>query len=287
MVKFFLYKLGEFVVNGLPLPLSYAFAVFICNLQCLFSFRDRMAVRHNLQVILPDAKNLAYMTWEVFRNFGKYLVEFFCMAKRFDMAFIKENVKINNIEVIERVLKKGKGCILLTAHIGNWEFGAIIISMLGYPLVAVALPHKERPVNDLFNAQRESKGITVVPPNLAVRKCIETLRSNKTIALVADRDFTQSGEVMDFLGKKALIPKGAALFALKTGASIVPCFLTRNPDDSFTLALEEPIVPPFVTDEDIKESALLAVMKQYVEVIERKIREFPTQWLMFREFWIQ
>ena len=159
------------------------------------------------------------------------------------------------------------------------------MSVLGYPLMAVALPHKERPVNDLFNHQREVKGITVVPSNVAVRKCIDTLRNNKLVALVADRDFTLHGEVLDFLGRKAFIPKGAALFSIKTGAPIVPCFMTRNPDDTFVLSLEQPIVPPLEIKETIAQDALIKVMRQYTDVIENKIRQFPTQWLMFREFW--
>ena len=287
MFKFYLYKLGQFIVTRLPLSLAYQFATFLSDLQYLFSFRDRRAVCNNLKIIVPSQQNLSAMTREVFRNFGQYLVEFFCMAKKFDMNFVKEKVKVCNIDILKKVLEQGKGGIILSAHIGNWEFGGILLSMLGYPLMIIALPHKERPVNDLFNHQRESRGITVVPPHTAIRRCLETLRSNKLVAIAADRDFTQSGVVMDFLGRKALIPKGAALFALKTGAPIVPCFLIRNPDNSFTLSLEEPIVPPLETDEYIKESILSTLMKQYTKVIEEKIRQFPTQWLMFREFWIK
>lgn len=287
MVKYILYKVGEFIVTRLPLSMAYGFAIFFCDLQYLFSFRDRMAVYNNLVAIMPDEKNLHKKTREVFQNFGKYLVEFFCMTKKFDADFVRKNVKVVNQEVLKQVLDRGKGGIIVTAHIGNWEFGAILLCMLGYPIVAVALPHKERPVNDLFNEQREAKGITIVPPHLAIRKGMETIRNNKFFALVADRDFTQSGEVLDFLGKRALIPKGAALFSLKTGAPIVPCFLTRNADNTFTFDFKDPIIPPTQVDEDVKESALLAVMQQYTAVIEQKIREFPTQWLMFRQFWIQ
>ena len=227
------------------------------------------------------------MTREVFRNFGRYLVEFFCMAKKFDMNFVKEKVKICNIDILKRVLKRGKGAIILTAHIGNWEFGASILCMLGYPLMVIALPHKERPVNDLFNHQRQSMGVAIIPIHTAIRRCLEALKSNKLVAVAADRDFTQSGEVLDFLGRKAMIPKGAALFTIKTGAPIVPCFLVRNQDNSFSLLFEEAIDPPFESEEYIEDSSLITMMQQYTKVIEEKIRQFPTQWLMFRPFWVK
>jgi len=151
----------------------------------------------------------------------------------------------------------------------------------------IALPHKERPVNDLFNAQRERWRINVVPSNLAVRKCLETLRNNRCVALVADRDFSAHGERMDFLGRQMLIPKGAAIFSAKTAAPILPVFMIREPDDSYTLSVEEPIFPPQPASETVDKDIALGIMSRYKEVIEKKIRKYPTQWLMFREFWTQ
>ena len=165
------------------------------------------------------------------------------------------------------------------------------MGFLGYPLLVIALPHKERPVNDLFNAQRKAWELTVVPSNLAVRKCMERLRANGCIALAADRDFTANGEILDFFGKKTLIPKGAAVFSLKTGVPIIPVFLIRDSDNQHTLTVEEPIYPPHSAEAENKETLdpelYIPLMKQYAKVIEQKIREYPTQWLMFREFWIK
>lgn len=201
--------------------------------------------------------------------------------------FIARRVKIENIDRITRALEKGKGAIIMTAHIGNWELGAVLLNMLGYPLMAVTLPHKERPVNDLFNHQREVHGITVVATHNAIRKCMEQLKSNKIIAIVGDRDFTvKGGELIDFLGSKALIPKGAAIFSKKTGAPIIPTFLIREPDGTFRLSILEPMFPPKEADEEglPEEEAIRRIMRRYLAVIEDQIRRYPTQWLLFREF---
>jgi KDO2-lipid IV(A) lauroyltransferase len=160
------------------------------------------------------------------------------------------------------------------------------MSMLGHPMMAVALPHKERPVNDLFNKQRESRGIRVVPTSVAVRRSIETLRSNKIVALVADRDFGQHGMVLPFLGKKAMIPKGPAILSLKTGAPIVTCFMIREKGDHFTLIIEEPVFPDKQYHGTIDDQILKRMIQSYLGVIEEKIRQFPSQWLMFRKFWV-
>ncbi len=287
MLRFYIYKFGQFCVHHLPLFLAYRIANILSDLHYYFSFRDRRFVKNNLKIILQSQENIPFLAREVFRNFGKYLVDFFRMQKTLDGNYIKQFVKIKNIERFEEALRKKKGAIMLTAHIGNWELGAAVLSLLGYPVVAVVLPHKERPVNDLFNDQRQTWGITIVSSNGALRKCLESLKEGKLVALVADRDFTSSGLEMDFLNKKALIPKGAAVFCAKTGAPIIPIFFIRNGDDSFTLEFEELIYSPEIQEDTVSEEVLLAIMKKYTAVIENKIRQYPTQWLMFREFWIK
>src|SRR6266850_721319 len=119
MFKYFIYKFGQFWVNVLPLKLSYRVAMFMSDCQYYFSFRDRRAVRNNLRIIAPHGSNITKLTKEVFRNFGKYLVDFFSMALKLDEHFVIENVKIKNLEILDRVLQNGKGGILITGHIGN------------------------------------------------------------------------------------------------------------------------------------------------------------------------
>jgi KDO2-lipid IV(A) lauroyltransferase len=154
---------------------------------------------------------------------------------------------------------------------------------LGYPLIAVALPHKERSINNLFNGQRESQGMTIVANNVAFRECIKGLRENRLVALLGDRDFNSAGEILDFFGKKTRIPKGPAAFSLKTGAAIVPAFLTRDQGDHFTLTFEKPIFPP----EHVDDATLHQMMQQYIKIVEEAVRRHPTQWYMFQRFWIE
>ena len=284
MFKYCLYKFGLFLLKRLPAPLSCQFGLFISDLQYVCSFRDRRAVTNNLRKICPPGTDVSPLAREVFRNFGRYLIEFFQMNEMVDDRFIKKKVTLQGIKNLDDVLARGKGGIMITAHLGNWELGAVLLSVMGYSVMAVALPHKERPVNDLFNAQREAKGVTVVPTNGAMIQCIEQLRNNGLVALVADRDFSPNGIRMEFLGCQTLIPKGTAIFSLKTGAPIVPIFLIRNADGTFHLVCDEPIYPPLKTADILREDMLSGLIRRYLSAIEEKIRAYPSQWLMFREF---
>jgi lauroyl/myristoyl acyltransferase len=290
MARFLLYKAGQFIVNILPLRWAYGFAQIFSDLQYAFSVEDRRNVRSNIKIILKQDQIDERLVRDVFRNFGRYLVDFFRMVRYLNQDYIKKNIKDegNGLEHIREVLKRGKGAVIITAHIGNWELGGVLLAKFGIPILAVALPHKHKWVNGLFNAQREQSGMPVVPPSIAVRRCLEKLRANEAIALVADRDFGPHGLEMDFLGRRTLLPKGPAVLALKTGAGIVPTFLIRTSTGKFTMSFAKPVYPPFVDDQTVVgDEVLRGIINQYIPVIEDKIRQHPSQWLMFREFWVK
>jgi len=288
MFKYWVYKFGQFCVTHFPLALSYKLAEMLSDIHYYFSFRDRRAVKENLRIVTGFSdQRLHVMAREVFRNFGRYLVEFFRMARCLDDRFIQDNVRLENVEYIPTALKAGRGVILLTAHIGNWEMGGVVLSRLGYSSLAIALPHKERPVNNLFNQQREVQGLKVVSLQLSIRKCLEALNQNECVAVLADRNFTSNGEILEFLGRRVSFPKGPAMFSLRTGAPIVPVFFIRCAGDKFVLKVKEPIVPPVADQEQPEPEKLMELMKTYTKVIEQEIRQYPTQWLMFRKFWVE
>ncbi|MEI6438178.1 MAG: lysophospholipid acyltransferase family protein [Candidatus Omnitrophota bacterium] len=286
MFQYFLYKLVIFIIHALGRRRAYGFARFCSDMHFYSAPKDRQSVINNLQYILKTKENISGKAREVFRNFGTYLVDFFFMYKMVDDRFVKDRVRVDGYEHLTSALARGKGVVILAAHIGNWEMGAAVMNKLGHPLTAIALPHKDRKVNELFNRQRTNHGVTVVPTNIAVRGCILALRQNKCVAVLGDRDFGSFGEPLLFLGRPTLIPKGAAFFAQRTGAAIVPSFFVPVGDDRYILSFEEAILSSEVPAEQPRE-AELRLMKQCAAVIERKVRENPLQWLMFREFGIE
>lgn len=285
MSEYLLYRIGRSIAFHTPLKLGYKIAAFISDLRLLFAAEDRRIARENLKVIFPQKteREIHRVRIRMFRNFAKYLVDFFRFEK-LDPDFIKKNIRIENIRYFDEAIGKGKGVIALTAHIGNWELGGVVIALLGYPFWAVALPHKDKRVDDFFNSQRESKGVHVIPLGKAVRSCLKVLEENKMVALAGDRDFTETGIVFDFFGRDAFFPEGPAAFSLKTGATIVPGFMLRNHDDTFTLRIEKPI--DYAPSGD-KEKDLREIISRYIVIFEDYIRKYPDQWYMFRRFWIQ
>ncbi len=273
-----------FLCHVLPARFLYWIALRIADINYLCDPRGRNAVKANLRHILPGASEdrITYETRWVFRNFGKYLTEFF-RFRSFDDAFFSKHVAIRGQEHVEDALKKGKGCICLSAHLSNWELGAASLHMIGrYPVHVVAAMHRYGRVNDLFNRERESVGVNVIDVETAPRHVMRALRRNEVICILGDRDPTEQGVIVDFFGRPCRFPKGPARFAIATGAPIVPGFALRRTNDSFTIVFAPPIPMP---EQGTKEEKVLAVTQAYARVIEEAIRWHPEEWTVFYGVW--
>jgi lauroyl/myristoyl acyltransferase len=90
---------------------------------------------------------------------------------------------------------------------------------------------------------------------------------------------------MDFLGRKTMVPKGAAFFSLKTGVPIIPIFFLRRDDGHFEISIHPPIDPPHVPHGKVTDEAARECIQKYLTIIEDEVKKNSSQWLLFREFW--
>ena len=237
------YQAGQWLATHLPRRAAYGIASGLAAAQYRLMRADRQAVERNLDVVLgPQHPRRDETARAVFRNFAKYLVDFFRFAD-VDEAFIRRHVTVVGREHLDAVLRQGRGAILVSAHLGNYELGAVVAALLGYPVNTVVLTHQDPRIDALFTRQRAMRRVRPIAVGMALRQGFTALRRNELLGVLADRDFFNHGIRLSFLGREMSIPQGPALFSLRTGASIVPTFLTREPGDRFQLAFEAPIEP--------------------------------------------
>lgn len=277
--------MGEFLALRLPVALSYRIAALLSRVKYIFSPSERREMIENLRCVLPHNSNKELKEYGkgILANFSLYLVDFF-RFKKIDLKYIKEHVKVVGENHLDDALAKGKGVILLTAHLGNWELGGAVIGVLGYPMNVLALDHKNKLVNDFFVNQRRMKGERIISIHFAIRRSIAALANNEFIAILGDKDFTNTGVVTKFFDKDSLMPKGPAVLSLKTGAVIIPGFLIRIKGEKSMLFFERPVEysPTGDFDKDILKLTELCTGR-----IEEVIKRYPTQWYCFRRFWLK
>lgn len=284
-MKYYWLKLAELLARLFPRRMSYGLARRIGDLYIVFDRRGRESVISNLKQIQASSgvalssRALHSLARENFLNFAKYLVDFFKFL-RLDPQRMDRIVHFGNVPaVLDDLLHHGKGIIVVSAHLGNWELGAAALAALGYKFNAVALWMPNKKLNDLYQYYRSSRSINPIPFGRAARECIAALRENEIVAVVGDRDFTASVHTVEFFGRPARLPDGPAKLALATGAPVLPIFMIRRPDDTFAYIIDEPIWA------DKNRHNVDDVMRQIAMALERVIRQHSEQWFLFHNLW--
>jgi len=280
------YLIGFFLARVLPLKLCYGFAGFVARIFFTFAKEGKRELKNNLKIVLGEEttdKELDSRALAVFKNFAKYLSDFFKFYK-FSESELSKKIKIEGNENIDEGLLDGKGLLVLTLHLGNWELGGAVVGSLKYPISAIVLEHANKRVNDFFIRQRDLNGLRSIPIGARIKECFKALKRNEIVAIVGDKDYTSDGLKVKFFEKDAYMPKGPAVISLRTGAPIVFCVLVREEDGSYVMRFDKPIRfnPTGSYDKDER-----ALMGEYLRKFEHYIKKYPDQWYAFRRIWVQ
>lgn len=281
---YYLFILGKVFCLIFPRDFCYFIAKILARGHFYCSKKDRDAAIYNLSAIIKDETEQYRVARNSFVNFAYYLVDFFRYAK-LNKAFIEKYVKVSGQEYLDECVSKNKGVVALTGHLGNYEMGGVVTAVIGYPIYAVALPHKDKRTDAFFNRQRERLGLRVIPTGAAVKKCFALLKSGKMVVFLSDRDFSGGGVKSKMFSKYVNIPRGAFFFALKTGACIIPCFFIREKKKFYRLIFEKSISYNYDSPDMAGEEE--RVIKEYICVMEKYIRMYPEQWYMFQKYWAE
>ncbi len=246
--------------------------------------RGRENVRQNLLHVFGheiEKWKVERMAFETFQNFALFMYEFL-LTRRLNSRTQPSMAQPVGFEKVEKALEKGKGAIMITGHIGNWEWGAAMLTYLGHPATVIANRFKNEYITKFYYDRRVQQQMEVAFLDEAVRKTLRKVRSNGCVAILSDRDYTGQGMEIEFFGMKAKIPTGALLLALRSGAALIPAFSVRVAPCQYNVIFDDPIP---LTSKGYKEEEMREDMKKWVAVLERYVRKYPTQWYRFGPFW--
>jgi Kdo2-lipid IVA lauroyltransferase/acyltransferase len=282
-----LYKIisGFFATIGLiPREAAIRFAGFLGRVWFVVDKRHRDVALQNLTHVFGAEKNTAEirkMARQIFCNLILILFEIAWFMRLKDKDFPK-HFHVHGLHYLKAAHKKGKGVLVLTGHMGNWELMCMAAAMLGYPLSAIYRPLDFKPLDRFFINLRGRYGTTLYPKKNAMRPILQGLKKGELIGILLDQNTNeQSGVFVDFFNRQACTNKGLALISLRMQAPVVPLFLLRE-QDGFRVEFgpEVPVVRTGDKDKDIKINT-----RQYNRVIEDVIRRYPDQWFWLHRRW--
>jgi KDO2-lipid IV(A) lauroyltransferase len=141
---------------------------------------------------------------------------------------------------------------------------------------------KDKRLNELLWKYRNAHGAIAIERGKETFRLIKVLKSGGSVALLIDQDTRVQTVFVDFFGIPAATPVGATVFALKTGAAIVPTYVYLG-DDGLQHMHILPEIPMRITGDeqaDIKFNTQILT-----NFIEEQIRKYPDQWVWMHERW--
>lgn len=283
--KEYIYKLSIFISGILPLCLTRAIARFMAFVNYLFLKDMRENVEKNLSHVYSDSRKVKHTARKIFLNYGSYLADW---AKLNHMDVKKVLSMFNFLkgkEIIEEGLRRGKGIIILTAHLGNWELGGLFFSHSGLPMNVITAQDDVRGIANAREKMRKFHNVNTITLGkgpLFFMDIVHALQKNEMVAMLIDRYTGENGILMDFFGKPALFPPGPVLLAKSTGAAIIPAFIVLGPDGKYK-GIADSIIDMEATGDNEKDLKLN--LRKIVRIFEKYIREYIDQWYNFTYLW--
>ena len=231
-----------------------------------------------LQVGVTGARKIVRGSY---MNLGRSAAEFLSMGKVRDR--LHELVEFHGEEHLKKALERGKGVILLSAHLGNWEIGAAAIAAKGYPMNAIGTGQRDERITNLIIEKRAAERVTTVSKGFDLKAAIRCLQRGEALAILVDQDVRDKGVVVPFLGLPASTPYGPAKIAQKLHCSLMPAFMVRRGPSYFHdfYILPSPWEKGYPDEnEDMEVSMTLCN-----NAISEFIKKYPDQWMWLYPRW--
>lgn len=274
------------VVNFLPLRLALGIGWLIgAFFFYVLRFR-RTKAESRLKQVFGDrftAKERRGIAWLSFRNICFNAVE----AARFGKLTPEKLQRMpiyTGIVDMQEIYRKSGAFIFATAHMGNWDLAGAACKLAGIPVFSIARRQKNPLTDELLNKMRNATGMEVVLNDSTVlRNVVRRLKAGEVLAILPDVRSNTEALSINFLGGKANLGAGVALFAQMANCPIYPAVLLRRGWTHHDYKTFDPIFPDPSVD---KKEDWQRMMQKLVSIFDAEIRARPEQYFWFNKRWV-
>jgi KDO2-lipid IV(A) lauroyltransferase len=284
MALYLVIQVSAFLSRIIPLSWRYLAGTAVGDLVYWAWPAKRRILLQNMATVVgsdPDDPRVKRLAVKSMRNYCKYLVEFLGLPSMTSRDEVIASMKLIGVEHLQEALDRGKGVVLASAHFGTIEVGGLRLADFTDFHAVYDTFHPDY-LDKLIQRKRREKGINLVPTN-NVREMLRVLKAGGTLCVLFDRPMELTrGVAVRFFGRQTAVPGGPAALALKTGATILPVYMFRQPDRSFESVIFPPIEAVNTGDRDRDTQT---IMQRLMDTMQTVVRERPDQWYMFRPMW--
>ncbi|MFC2637761.1 MAG: lysophospholipid acyltransferase family protein [Mitsuokella sp.] len=217
-----------------------------------------------------------------FVNLGRNVLEILYMPRLNETNF-SDFIEIDHLERMKGALAEGRGVVVLTGHIGTWEWLSAAFTMNHLPVTAIAKPQPNMQYTYALDDLRKTIHVAIFSRGTSeLLAAARALKSGKILGFLADQDGGPGGAFLPFLGRIASTPMGPAVFSRKFRSPVLPAFILRQPNGKHKVVIGEIMRYKDTGDTD---QDLFDFTARMTKIVEQVIRENPTQWLWFQKRW--
>ena len=232
----------------------------------------------NLRIALPE-KTEAEREKLARRAFAELLWAGLDLARAggWSAEQLRERVDFHAREHIDKALADGRGCLVLIPHLSSLELAMRAAPAHGVPITVMTKPASNPLIDAHLNAQRERAGARVLPHRGVAKEALRVLREGRLLVISNDQYERRSKSVnVPFFGVRVPTGRGLATLSLRTGAPVVPLYITRQ-DSRHSRMVSLPPIEPVSSGSARPDVGVLT--ERYNAVIEKIIRTHPEQYL--------
>jgi KDO2-lipid IV(A) lauroyltransferase len=261
-----------------PLPILFGIGFYLG-----YGSRRRMIITNQRQVL--GAVSPLRLHWQACQVMINLFHSYNLLAQ---LAILPEEriralVELHGEEHLSAALARGKGVIILGAHIGNYNVLAPFTALYHSPAGAFVEPVEPPELFDFVSSLRGKTGLELFLPNReGVLGAMRLLKRNGLLMIAGDRYLGSNGTLVRFFGRPTYLSHGPITLSQRSGAAILPASLVRLPDGRLRATLRSPLQ---LVNTGQKRADLLANMRLLAGALEETIRPVPEQWVLVAPVW--
>ncbi len=247
----------------------------------------QQALRENLRIVTGlDGSALDQLCRSNLDHFARMLADYFYCAGR---SAAQADALLEQWQGKEHLINardQGRGVIVITGHLGNWELGGILLALRGLPMTVVTLDEPSTALTDWRDNYRRRMGIKTIAVGpgreFAFVEMMQTLRRGECLAMLVDRPYAGAGTPVSLFGRETQFSSAPALLWQHTGAPVVPAFVVTGASGRYISFAEPPVQ---MHAEGGARVSLAANTQAVASVFESIIRRHPEQWFNYVPIW--
>ena len=274
-----LQKFGVIIAYCLPVKLGDFIATILGLLSYYILVRRRSIIKKNLSHIFYNQKlnnrDLKHYCRRTFINYARIMHDF--LRLRFiKREFLLDSVQPRGLENLHQALNLGRGCVLLTFHLGSWDYAGSYLAAQGFQMNAL-VEETSPEMFEFYNRHRSRFGLKPCPLSRAGYAFLNIIKNNQVLAVLADRDIVGDGIKVKLFSGFWRLPRGLGSIVVRRNIPVALGYMVFN-STGRKRYLSVIMSPRTFSDER-------SFYDWLIENLETLVRKYPDQWFVFQPEW--